>query len=70
MRSELVFASLDRIRNRYFLAKLAAKAARKLHRPNTRLADTINDALLRLGKEAQKFNLIDPQEAPIPRRAA
>jgi hypothetical protein len=70
MRSELVFACLDRVRNRYFLAKLAAKAARKLHRPNTRIPDTINDALLRLGQEAPKFNLIDSQEAPIRRRAA
>jgi len=70
MRSELVFASMDRVQNRYFLTKLAAKAARKLHRPNTRIADTINDALRRLGREQKDTSLPDRQEKPILGRAA
>ena len=70
MRSELVFASMDRVQNRYFLTKLAAKAARKLHRPNTRIADTINDAFLRLGGVPQDSCLPDHQEKPILGQAA
>jgi hypothetical protein len=30
--------------NRYLLTRLIAKATRKLHRPKTRLQDTMNDA--------------------------
>jgi hypothetical protein len=30
--------------NRYLLTRLIAKATRKLHRPNTRVQDTMNDA--------------------------
>ena len=70
MRSDLVFACMGRVPNRYFLTKLAAKAARKLHRPNTRIADTINDALRRLGREQKDTSLPDRQEKPILGRAA
>ena len=31
--------------NRYELCQLAAKATRKLHKPNTRLQDTTNEVL-------------------------
>lgn len=54
MRSKLVFAAIDHFHNRYALTMLSAKATRKLHRPNTRVADTINDALLRLGQAHSK----------------
>lgn len=49
MRSELVFGAIPEISNRYQLCQLVAKATRKLHKPNTRLQDTVNDALGRLG---------------------
>jgi hypothetical protein len=49
MRSELVFGAIPGISNRYHLCQLLAKATRKLHKPNTRLQDTVNDALVRLG---------------------
>ena len=47
MRSELIFGALTHISNRYQLCQLASKATRKLHKPNTRLQDTMNDVLLR-----------------------
>lgn len=53
MRSELVTGALKYVSNRYQLSHLAAKAIRKLHRPNTRIADTANEVLLR-------FSLSDP----------
>ena len=47
MRSELVFGATTRIPNRFLLTKVAARATRKLHRPNTRVQETINDVLVR-----------------------
>ena len=49
MRLELVFGAMHHVRNRYLLVKLVAKAVRAFHRPNTRVAETTNDVLLRLG---------------------
>lgn len=48
MRSELVFRANTRVLNRYQLAKLVSKVTRKLHKPNTRIEDTMNDAFERL----------------------
>jgi hypothetical protein len=45
MRSDLVFAALSHVTNRYQLCQLASKATRKLHKPNTRLQDTTNEVL-------------------------
>jgi hypothetical protein len=45
MRSELIFEAVGRESNRYRLARLIAKATRELHRPHTRIPDTMNDAL-------------------------
>lgn len=47
MRSDLIFGALAHVKNRYQLCQLAAKATRKLHKPNTRLQDTTNDVLVR-----------------------
>lgn len=47
MRSELIFGALTHVSNRYQLCQLASKATRKLHKPNTRLQDTMNDVLYR-----------------------
>jgi hypothetical protein len=44
MRSELIFGATAHVSNRYLLVMLASKAARKLHRPNSRMEDTANDA--------------------------
>jgi hypothetical protein len=51
MRSELVHTALDREPNRYALCHLIAKATRALHRPNTRLQNTTNEALQLLSQE-------------------
>lgn len=47
MRAELTLMALAHESNRYLLTRLMAKATRKLHRPKTRLQDTMNDALER-----------------------
>ena len=57
MRSDLIFGALAHVKNRYQLCQLAAKATRKLHKPNTRLQDTTNDVLVR-------FHSSDPS-APV-----
>ena len=46
MRSDLDLSEHLRMStNRYQLCQLAAKATRKLHKPNTRLQDTTNEVL-------------------------
>ena len=42
MRSELVFGAMTYVSNRFLLTRVAAKATRKFHRPNTRIEDTAN----------------------------
>lgn len=49
MRSELVFGVTKHLNNRYLLVRAAAQAIRKVHRPNTRIADTTNEVLERFG---------------------
>jgi hypothetical protein len=49
MRAELTSMALAHKSNRYLLTRLIAKATRKLHRPNTRVQDTMNDAFKRFG---------------------
>ena len=46
MRSDLVFGASSQVSNRFWLCRLTTKATRKLHRPNSRLQDTINRALI------------------------
>jgi hypothetical protein len=57
MRSDLVFGALSHVSNRYQLCQLASKAARKLHKPNTRLQDTTNEVL-------NRFREINPGTVP------
>ena len=49
VRADLTLMALARESNRYLLTQLIAKATRKLHRPKTRLQDTMNDAFERFG---------------------
>jgi len=73
MRSDLVFAALSHVTNRYQLCQLASKATRKLHKPNTRLQDTTNEVLGRFQTAnpgttvAAEAAAVEPQER---RRAA
>lgn len=50
MRSDLIFVALAGESNRYQLTKSVAKVTRILHRPNTRVQDTMNDAFKWLGR--------------------
>jgi hypothetical protein len=55
MRSEIVFDALN-TKNRFILCHEAFKAIRLLHKSNTRIEDTANDALIRLaGAEPQQM---------------
>jgi hypothetical protein len=42
MRSELIFRAMTYVSNRFLLTRLASKATRSFHRPNTRIQDTAN----------------------------
>jgi len=50
VRSDLIFGAMIHVSNRFMLAKLAAKATRKFHKPNTRIEETTNDVLLRFSQ--------------------
>lgn len=52
MRSELVFGAITHVPNRFLLTKLASKATRKFHRPNTRIQETTNDVFVRLSRSS------------------
>jgi DNA-directed RNA polymerase subunit K/omega len=50
MRSALVFDAMTFVSNRFLLTLLAAKATRRLHRPNTRIQETANEVLVRFSR--------------------
>lgn len=73
MRSDLIYESLKPVTNRYMLCQLVSKATRKFHKPNTRIQDTMNDVLVRVGKAEEPDAVITvPAEtvAEPQRRAA
>ena len=61
MRADLTLTALASESNRYLLARLVAKATRMLHRPNTRVQDTMNDAF-------KWFGCTKPGVAAMPRK--
>lgn len=72
MRSELVFDAVRHVSNRYLLVRAAAKAIRKLHRPDTRIAETANEVFARFGHDNPLVALSDNEDDAIiqSRRAA
>jgi hypothetical protein len=70
MRSERVFGATTYGSNRFLLSMLAARAARKLHRPNSRIQETINDVLARLCHGDPIASVPDTGSAQQYRRAA
>jgi hypothetical protein len=71
MRSNLVFEALHTLRNRYMLCQLASKATRKFHRPNTRIQETMNEVLERIGVADREQVVAEPEQvAEAQRRAA
>jgi hypothetical protein len=64
MRSDIVFEALQ-TKNRFVLCHEAFKAVRLLHKSNTRIEDTTNDALMRLAS-AEASLIIRPEDAAAP----
>jgi hypothetical protein len=63
MRSDIVFDALQ-TKNRFVLCHEAFKAIRLLHKSNTRIEDTTNDALKRIA-DAEQF-LVNPEDVGTP----
>ena len=61
MRSQLVYDALTYVPNRFQLVRAASKVARELHRPGTRIQDTMNDVFGR-------FKHANPVVHPMPNR--
>ncbi|HEY7403745.1 MAG TPA: DNA-directed RNA polymerase subunit omega [Candidatus Angelobacter sp.] len=59
MRSDLIYDALDTVRNRYLLCQLISKATRKFHKPNTRVQETMNDVLVRVGNAGEANSVIE-----------
>jgi hypothetical protein len=71
MRSDLIFGAMTHVSNRFLLTKLAAKATRKFHRPNTRIQDTTNDVFVHFSRSSPIPSVrYIPQLAVIPLRRA
>ena len=50
MRSDLIFGAMTHVSNRFLLTRLASKATRRFHRPNTRIEDTANEVFERFSR--------------------
>jgi hypothetical protein len=50
MRSDLIFGAMTYVSNRFLLTRLASKATRRFHRPNTRIEDTANEVFERFSR--------------------
>lgn len=70
MRSDLVFGAMTHVSNRFLLVKLAAMATRKLHRPNTRIQETMNDVLIRFSQTNPMVDEPNNDSVQAVRRAA
>jgi hypothetical protein len=70
MRSELVFGAMTHVPNRFLLTKLAARATRKLHRPNTRIQETVNNVLVRFSHANPTASVPDTSNVQPFHRAA
>ena len=65
MRSQLVYDADHRIENRFLLAAVAMRAARKLHVSSARTEDTVNTVLVKVAKSRCAHGAL-PQVAPPP----
>ena len=72
MRSELFFDAVRTVQNRYLLCQVSSKATRKLHRPNTRIQDTMNEVFERFAESESPTRILAQPEpvAEARRRAA
>jgi hypothetical protein len=65
MRSGLIFDAKSQVPNRFLLTNLLAKASRSLHKPGSRIQDTTNYALVRLGR-SNPIADVQPGKVPSP----
>lgn len=65
MRSDLIYDALTTVPNRYMLCQLASKATRKFHKPNTRIQETMNNVLTRVGNESETQLVSDDFEPTV-----
>jgi len=72
MRSELIYDAVRTVQNRYLLCQVASKATRKLHRPNTRIQDTMNEVFERFAESESSARILAQSQpvAEVRRRAA
>jgi hypothetical protein len=71
MRSDLIHDALDTVTNRYLLCQLVSKATRKFHKPNTRIQETMNNVLERVGSaEAEQVIALPAEKVAEPQRRA
>ena len=70
MRSELVFGAMTQVPNRLLLVKLASKATRILHRPNSRIQETMNDVFERFSHANPAPCVQDAETVQLHHRAA
>ncbi len=72
MRSDLIYEALDTVTNRYLLCQLVSKATRKFHKPNTRIQETMNDVLARVGDagQAEEVITVSTERVAEPQRRA
>jgi hypothetical protein len=72
MRSDLIYEALDTVTNRYLLCQLVSKATRKFHKPNTRIQETMNDVLVRVGDagQAEEVITVSTERVAEPQRRA
>jgi len=61
MRSDLIFPAVKTVQNRYTLCQLAAKATRKFHKPNTRIQETMNEILEKMGTSEPQQVVSQPE---------
>ena len=70
MRAELIRVALVQESNRFLLTQVIAKATRKMHRPHTRIADTMNEVIALVSVNNSKGQVVSRQPASIQLRRA
>jgi hypothetical protein len=70
MRSKLIFGEMTQVSHRFLLVRLASRAARALHRPNSRIQETMSDVFVRFSHANPIARLLDTDTAQLFDRAA
>jgi hypothetical protein len=70
MRSKLVFRAMTQVSHRFLLVRLASKATRALHKPNSRIQETMNDVFVRFGQGTPITHSLDTDTVQLFDRAA